>query len=142
MTKSSTGQNPIFNLALETGTEVHLWDPETLIVDKNGNLVDAAHANRALQIVWQILEAAIEYSKSSGDQINASQSLYDYFQQQCQVMLKEGILDDSEVDTVLGMSEMWGAYVGARVERQSLKYFFLEDCIDAGTYRLTSRVFC
>ena len=35
---------------------------------------------------------------------------------------------------------MWGAYVGSPVERQSLKFFFLEECIEgenpfvAGTY--------
>jgi len=35
---------------------------------------------------------------------------------------------------VLSMSEMWGAYVGDRVERQSLKFFFLEDCIESGKF--------
>ena len=38
------------------------------------------------------------------------------------------------MELVLGMSEMWGAYVGDRVDLQSLKYFFLEDCIDGGRH--------
>lgn len=29
---------------------------------------------------------------------------------------------------------MWGAYVGDGVELQSLKFFYLEDCIEGGTY--------
>ena len=37
-----------------------------------------------------------------------------------------------ERELVLGMSQMWGAYVGDPVDRQSLKFFFLEDCINGG----------
>ena len=35
-------------------------------------------------------------------------------------------------DLVLGVAQMWGAYVGDGVDRQSMKYFFLEDCIGGG----------
>ena len=38
------------------------------------------------------------------------------------------------MELVLGMSQMWGAYVGDRVELQSLKYFYLEDCIEGGRH--------
>lgn len=33
---------------------------------------------------------------------------------------------------VIGMSQMWAAYVGDPVDRQSLKFFFLEDRINGG----------
>ena len=38
------------------------------------------------------------------------------------------------MELVLSMSQMWGAYVGDRVELQSLKYFYLEDCIEGGRH--------
>ncbi|KAI9678030.1 MAG: hypothetical protein M1817_005974 [Caeruleum heppii] len=44
-------------------------------------------------------------------------------------------------DQLLWMAEMWGAFVGDPVQRQSLKYFWLEECIEgenlfvATTYR-------
>lgn len=40
-----------------------------------------------------------------------------------------------EVELVLGMSQMWGTYVGDGVELQSLKYFYLEDCIAGGRHK-------
>ena len=46
----------------------------------------------------------------------------------------------SKVLRALGMAQMWGAYVGSPVQRQSLKFFWLEECIEgenpfvAGTY--------
>ena len=43
-------------------------------------------------------------------------------------------MTEREVEVVLGMSHMWGAYVGDRVERESLKYFYLEDCIAGGKH--------
>ena len=43
-------------------------------------------------------------------------------------------MNEQEMELVLGMSQMWGAYVGDRVDLQSLKYFFLEDCIDGGRH--------
>ena len=43
-----------------------------------------------------------------------------------------------ERELVLGMSQMWGAYVGDSVDRQSLKFFFLEDCINGGKRRASA----
>lgn len=43
-------------------------------------------------------------------------------------------MNQHEMELVLGMAEMWGAYVGDRVELQSLKYFYLEDCIEGGRH--------
>lgn len=33
---------------------------------------------------------------------------------------------------ILQMASMWGDYVGESIETQSLKYFWLEDCLDGG----------
>ena len=132
LTVVSAEHNPILELARKTGTEVHSWSPKTLIVDTNGILLDNNSADRALQTVWKILEEALEYSKSESEQIDNTKSLYDFFEDQCERALRDRVMSKEEADVVLRMSEMWGAYVGVRVQRQSLKYFFLEDCISEG----------
>lgn len=89
-------------------------------------------ANKALKQVWKILEGAIEYSTNCSEDIESSASLYSFFESWCDRALQCGDMTAREVELVLGMSQMWGAYVGDRVERQSLKYFYLEDCIAGG----------
>ena len=134
--RTSTDDNPIIKLAKETGTELHEWRQNTLIVDRDGRLVPSGKANDALATVWDILEKAIAYSKSTSDSIDASLSLYDYFVQHCNSMVQSGIITQENAELVLSMSEMWGAYVGERVEQQSLKFFFMEDCIDGSMWNI------
>ena len=129
---NSTGFNPIVELAKETGTPLHLWKENTLLVDSVGQLVDGDHANKALKRVWDILSKAIEFSNANTQQLDLSTSLYDFFTRECTRMVQAGGMSDYERELVLGMAQMWGAYVGDRVERQSLKFFFLEDCIEGG----------
>lgn len=35
---------------------------------------------------------------------------------------------------LLWMAEMWGAFVGGTVDKQSLRYFWLEECIEGGKF--------
>jgi hypothetical protein len=101
-------------------------------VDGQGNLVPSDEANKALLQVWDILEKANAYSTGHSKEIASSKSLYNFFQDCCNQAILDGEMNDREVELVLKMSEMWGAYVGDRVERQSLKFFFLEDCVASG----------
>lgn len=132
--KASTGDNPIVEVAKETGTPVHQWKESTLLVDGEGRLVAPAEANKALKQVWEILEKAIEHSKSRNGEIHTSASLWNFFEGWCDRAFQNGEMSGKDVELVLGMSQMWGAYVGDRVEVQSLKYFYLEDCIEGGGY--------
>ena len=102
------------------------------MVDGDGNLVDPAEANMALKRVWDILEGAMEHTRTQNNSIESSASLYGFFKDQCGRALQAGDISQRAADLVLGMSHMWGAYVGDRVERQSLKFFYLEDCIHGG----------
>ena len=129
---ASTGYNPIVELAKETETPLHRWKEGTLLVDSDGNLLSPAEANKALKQVWDILEKAIKHSMNRSEEIPSSASLYSFFEGWCDQALKRGDMTEREAKLVLGMSQMWGAYVGDRVERQSLKFFYLEDCIDGG----------
>ena len=129
----STDFNPIVKLANETGTPLHLWEGDTIIIDENGNVVDLDHSNQALRFVWKILEKAIEFSRTKTDELDPSASLHDFFVEECDRMISNGEMSSEEKHLVVGMAQMWGAYVGDRVKRQSLKFFFLEDCIHGGT---------
>ncbi|KAL9589218.1 MAG: hypothetical protein Q9203_001977 [Teloschistes exilis] len=129
---SSTGYNPIVELAKETGTPLHQWNESALLIDGQGRSVDRSEADRALKRVWQILEEAMEYSTKRSDELLPSVSLYNYFTDWCHRSFRAGDMSQREVDLVEGMAEMWGAYVGDRCELQSLKFFYLEDCINGG----------
>ncbi|KAL8972884.1 MAG: hypothetical protein Q9197_002580 [Variospora fuerteventurae] len=126
----STGSNPIVDLAKETGTPLHRWNENTLLVDCEGSLLATSEANNALKQVWEVLEAAMEHSKICSEHINSAASLYSYFETWSDRAIHDSKMTQHEADLVLAMSQMWGAYVGDRVELQSLKYFFLEDCIE------------
>lgn len=95
-------------------------------------MVNRQLANLTLRTVWDILEQGIEVSKASSAILSPDFSLYDYFRDICDDRVRAGDMESHERDLVLGMGHMWGAYVGDRVERQSMKFFFLEDCIDGG----------
>lgn len=89
-------------------------------------------ANETLERIWSVLAEASEYSSEHTKTIDASTSLYDFFLAEGEKLRDAGEIDEYEYELLLGMSQMWGAYVGDRVERQSLKFFFLEDCIEGG----------
>jgi hypothetical protein len=109
-----------------------------LILDRAGSLVSSDLANKALEIVWEILEDAINHSSAQSDDIASTQSLYDYFVDWCRTALPAGRITGEDQALILDMAKMWGAYVGDRVERQSLKFFFLEDCIDGDDFFIPS----
>ena len=128
----STGYNPIVELARETGTPLHRWKENTVLVDSDGQLVSSRDANDALKQVWNILEAAMVHSTKYSASIRSSESLYDFFKSWCDQECRRGRMTSPQMKLTLGMSQMWGAYVGDRVERQSLKFYYLEDCIEGG----------
>ncbi|MCJ1392979.1 hypothetical protein MMC18_005851 [Xylographa bjoerkii] len=126
----STVSNPIVDLARETDTPLHLWEHTTCLIDGAGSLVENQKATNTLQRVWDILDKASEYSRLSSKTIDLKSSLYDFFIDQSDQLLHAQEIDEYERSLLLGMAEMWGAYVGDRTEQQSLKFFFLEDCIE------------
>ncbi|KAL9581155.1 MAG: hypothetical protein Q9212_004070 [Teloschistes hypoglaucus] len=107
---SSTGYNPIVELAKETGTPLHQWNESTLLIDGQGRSVDRSEADRALKRVWQILEEAMEYSIKRTHDLLPSASLYNYFIDWCHRAFRSGDMSQREVDLVQGLAEMWGAY--------------------------------
>lgn len=80
-------------------------------------------------MLWDIIEEAFEYSKKNEKSIPEFASLHDYVALRVKEKLP-GQVGDQKL--VLSMSEMWGAYVGHPVTRQSLRFVWMEECCGGG----------
>ena len=109
--KASTGYNPIVELAKETGTPLHRWKENTLLVDGQGQMVAPSEANKALKQVWDILERAIEHSTNHSQELRSSESLYSFFEACCDQAFQCGDMTVREVDLVPNLPSL---RVGAR----------------------------
>ena len=116
-------------LAAETNTVLHTWNGKTQIFDENGQLVDSAKADRFSDLVWETVEEALKYSEENGNQIPETQSLFDFF-----VKRAVEIFPDEPADQklLLNMSQMWGAYIGHPLNKQSLRFAWMERCCVGG----------
>lgn len=56
----------------------------------------------------------------------------DYFEEQ----VNRSKFDPEQRLEVFKMAQMWGAFVGDPIARQSLKFFWLEECIEGGKNHL------
>lgn len=136
-----TDHNPIMDLAEETGTITSKWDGRHSIFDHLGQRISDETAGKLTELVWKVIEEAMEHSNSHSSSIPANQSLMDFFEERVKEMsLKMKGSANAEREMLLQVAEMWGAFVGSPIQKQSLKFFFLEECIDgenlfvAGTY--------
>lgn len=124
----------MMDLAKETNTLTMNWDGRQAVFDKSGNQMDSKEAGENSEIIWGIIEQAMKYSEDESGTIPAEESLFDFFEKKVPEVITKKKDQDKEVEerreTILDMSEMWGAFVGSPIERQSLKYFWLEECID------------
>jgi hypothetical protein len=129
--------NPISKLAAKTNTVLHEWEDRHAVIDSTGHRMDDAEAETYSEIGWEIVAQAFKYSDSSSRTIDPQKSLWDYFKEE--VPKRES--DPAKIAEILKMAARWGAFVGDPIERQSLKFFFLEETIDgenafvAGTYQ-------
>jgi hypothetical protein len=104
--------------------------------------------------MWEIIGKAFKYSNSHSATIPASKSLLDFIKEHADEQIREPFpiecqateggakVEDqmSKKELMLNLAEQWGSFVGGAVETQSLKFFWLEECLDgenlfcAGTY--------
>ncbi|KAJ7932653.1 hypothetical protein B0H13DRAFT_2262996 [Mycena leptocephala] len=121
--------HPIFKLATDTGTPVHYWNDKDLIFTSDGNALPDEVSERLSTLLWDIIEDAFKFSeaarqKDGGKSIPAEESLYDFVKREAPIRLS----DPKERDLLAQMSEMWGAYVGVPVWKQSLRFAWMEEC--------------
>ena len=83
--------------------------------------------------MWDIVQAAFKHSNKYSAEIDPSESLLDFFKVKLKELIPESTEDWQRTrEIVLQMADLWGAFVGSPVERQSLKFFWLEECIEGG----------
>ncbi len=85
-------------------------------------------AASGLDTVWDLIEKAFEYSNEECLGISPSLSLKDFFH----TKLAEGTLSKEQKARILLLAEMWGSFIGDSWERQSLRWFWLEECLEGG----------
>ncbi|EMR65465.1 putative amine oxidase protein [Eutypa lata UCREL1] len=92
--------------------------------------------------MWEIIEKAFRYSNKHCAEISPNESLWDFFQKEVAKRIPETETDfQRKRDMIFKIAESWGAFVGSHIFTQSLKYFWLEECIEgenlfcAGTYK-------
>ena len=80
--------------------------------------------------IWDTVVEAFQHSNDHSNSIESSKSLLDFFEEK---------YDNVEIapwkrQIILQGAHMWGAFVGDPISRQSLKFFFLEECIEGGRW--------
>ena len=99
------------------------------LYDESGHPIGVDMVKEHYDIVWSIIADAFKYSKEDCASIPPEHSLMDFFKTKVQEMG----LDDTSSTLVLAMARIWGDFVGEPIEKQSLKFFWLEECIEGGT---------
>ncbi|CEJ56267.1 hypothetical protein PMG11_02480 [Penicillium brasilianum] len=129
-----TGTNPILSIANATRTVTHDPEGRNIAVSRDGHLLGDDAVTKASEFMWATIEQAFEYSSQHGNIIPPERSLFDFFQEK----LEQSDFSEEERQLCLDSCKLWGAYVGDPIERQSLKFFCLEECIDGDNYFVAS----
>lgn len=130
-----TDDNPILDLAKETGTIYGNWDTSSNVFDETGVMFSQDEGEEYADIVWGIIQDAFAFSNTSGTTIDSKQSLLDFFKKKVVERIPDSISNfEKQRRVVLQICEMWGAFVGSPISTQSLKYFWLEECIEGGRF--------
>lgn len=144
-----TDHNPIMDLAVETGTITHSWGERQAVIDEQGHLMSEDEVAEYSEAMWATIADAFRYSESSSS-IPPEQSLMDFLKGKMKENYPDGGSKDDlrKREAILRISEMWGAFVGTEIQRQSLRFFWLEEGIEgknlfvASTYEKILRHVC
>jgi hypothetical protein len=120
-------------------TEAVMFDPEGsqhVSFSREGHLIRDDVNAKVQDFVWTTISEAFEYSNLHRDSIPAEKSLQDFF---CE-RIQQTEFSDEEKELCLEACKLWGAYVGDQVDRQSLRFFRLEECVDGSKSYLNSRL--
>ncbi|KAF2965690.1 hypothetical protein GQX73_g7886 [Xylaria multiplex] len=126
-----TNNNPIMELAQSTNTSTGSWAAKTSVVDETGKMLPPSEAEVYSDMMWNIIGTAFNYSNKNTSTISPDESLLDFFKKELARRIPENSPDYEKKRKIMSqIAESWGAYVGNHVFSQSLKYFWLEECID------------
>ncbi|RYP07515.1 hypothetical protein DL764_002444 [Monosporascus ibericus] len=121
--------HPIYKLATDTATPLHHWNNKQLIYDCNGHPLPEEQTERLSTLLWDIIEDGFKFSEAAhaedgGRAIPSRDSLQDFVRRKAEDLVS----DEIERRLLVQMSEMFGAYVGEPVWKQSLRFAWMEEC--------------
>lgn len=125
-----TKNNPIVDIGKLSKAITHEWGSRQAVFNTAGKLHDEKTTNKVMECLWTIIDEAFEHSRKNMSSIPASKSLLDFIREKVEATK----LDRHDKEACLEMSKLWGAYVGDSIQSQSLKFLFLEECIEGSTY--------
>ncbi|KAG4264650.1 hypothetical protein FPRO06_05275 [Fusarium proliferatum] len=126
-----TNDNPMLDLAKQTNTAISDWESTSCVFDESGELLSLKDGEKYSTIMWDIIQDAFKHSNSNSSAIDSKESLHDFFVQKVAERVPDTEADHERIRSiVMQISEMWGAFIGSPVYRQSLKFFWLEECIE------------
>ncbi|KAI9708929.1 MAG: hypothetical protein M1820_003623 [Bogoriella megaspora] len=76
--------------------------------------------------MWNIMSDAFGFSNEDCEDIPSTMSLKDFFN----TKLKYSTSDPDERDLIMLLVEAWGGFIGDVWEKQSLKWFWMEECLN------------
>lgn len=120
-----TEGNPCVELAKSSMTETIACGAVSSIFDTDGSYLEPPLAEKLYEEVWEILDEAFEYSRAHYSEIPPEASLKTFVD----ARLKQHCSDETLLASII---EMWGAFMGADYETQSLKSLWLDEGIDGG----------
>lgn len=123
-----TENSPLLQLAKATDAKLAYVGDSTCVYDPHGKQLSQQRIDSAIDAMLNITSKAFQYSNAENATIQPGTSLRDFFEQQ----LASSVADDREL--IMSLAEIWGFFIGAPWEKQSLKWFWLEECLDGGEY--------
>lgn len=123
------GRHPLVDLAHKTNTPLHSWNSKQNIYDSSGTLLSDEKSDELSTLLWKVIEEAQDHSAKNMDLIPDSASLYDFFIEKAKELFPD---KEEDMELLCQMSEMWGAYIGDPVQRQSLRFAWMEEVCGGG----------
>lgn len=122
------------HIARRTDTVLHAWDDEQAVLGTDGKALDAKDIDQYIELMWDdgVIADASKHSKKQSSSIPPEESLYDFFLHKASSLFQDEPheIASRKRETFLEMASAWGAYVGSHVSRQSLRFLWLEECIE------------
>ncbi len=128
--------HPIYKLATDTATPLHRWSNKQLIYDAEGDPLPDELTERLSTLLWEIIEEAFKFSEKARDadgaakEIASHESLQDFIKRRAEEVVP--VADERKL--LVQMSEVFGAYVGEPVWKQSLRFVWMEECCGGGEW--------
>lgn len=123
-----TESNPIVRLASQTGSRISSLGEDAVYFGSDGRPVDEARVEKLDEIIWDIIGEAFAYSNKNCASIPPELSLKDWLEDK----LSRRSLHHEDIALAMQMAQLWGSFIGDSWEKQSLKWFWLEECLDGG----------